>query len=333
MLKGGLDGATLQSDLDKKGLHAKKKTKSTSYPERQLAELLKNQSLEIPHTKHHLIIGDSRDMPETADASVHLVVTSPPYPMIDIWDELFEEMGCPDFDTMHAYLAQVWKECYRVLVDGGIACINIGDALRKIDGKFQLYSNHVKVTQECEALGFTSLPYILWKKPTTRPNAFLGSGLLPPNAYITQDCEFILIFRKGRPRRFPPKDLYRYASHYKLDERNAWFTQIWQLPGARQENHYLSRRVAAFPEEIAYRLIRMFSIIGDIVLDPFLGSGTTMKVALNTHRNSVGYEIDTKLIPTIKERLSIEDDMFNKYSVETFDIYHREDDMKESYKG
>ncbi|MFW9831496.1 MAG: DNA-methyltransferase [Candidatus Thorarchaeota archaeon] len=315
----------MQTEL-KKTKQSKEKAKSSSYPERQLKKMLKGESLEIPATNHHLIIGDSRSMQEISDNTVHLIVTSPPYPMIELWDDMFIDLGCHDFNEMHEYLAQVWKECYRTLVDGGIACINIGDALRKIDGNFQLYPNHAKVTEHCEAIGFTSLPYILWKKPTKRPNAFLGSGFIPPNAYITQDCEFILLFRKGLPRPFPPKDLYRYASHYSIDERNAWFTQIWELPGARQENSYLSRRIAAFPEEIAYRLIRMFSVIGDTVIDPFLGTGTTMKVAMKTHRNSIGYEIDTKLIPAIKERLAIKERRKSKsrlHKVKSVLITHR----------
>jgi site-specific DNA-methyltransferase (cytosine-N4-specific) len=249
------------------------------------------------------VLGDSRNMAEIPDASVQLVVTSPPYPMIEFWDDLFLRMGCETFDDRHRYLTEVWKECYRVLVDGGIACINVGDALRKLDDEFQLFPNHVKVIAACECLGFSSLPYILWKKPTRKPNAFLGSGFIPPNAYVSLDCEFILIFRKGQPRAFPPKDLYRYASHYTKAERDAWFTQIWKMPGVRQENAQLDRRAAAFPEEVAYRLIRMFSIMSDTVLDPFLGTGTTMKVAMQLNRNSIGYEIDERLLPTIESRL------------------------------
>jgi DNA modification methylase len=281
-----------------------RKTSKSSYPARLLKKLLKGQTFEKPPTSHHLIVGDSRNMAEVPDASVHLVVTSPPYPKIDLWDDLFHSQGLYTFDEQHEYLAEVWKECYRVLTIGGMACINIGDALRKTDGTFQLYPNHTRLTEHFERIGFTSLPYILWKKPTTKPNAFLGSGFLPPNAYVTQDCEFILVFRKGQPRVFPPKDLYRYASHYTQAERNKWFTQIWKLPGARQETSRLDRRVAAYPEEIARRLIRMFSIIGDTVIDPFVGTGTTMKVAMALNRNSIGYEIDKRLIPTIKERFA-----------------------------
>ncbi len=296
----------MQSDLENKlTSQAKRKSKSTkSYPERLLTKLLKKQPLKLPSTNHEIILGDSRNMKEIADNSIHQIITSPPYPMIELWDNLFEKMGCQTFDDMHEYLATVWQECYRILVEGGIACINIGDALRKVDGNFQLFPNHARVTQHCEELGFTSLPYILWQKPTTKPNAFLGSGFIPPNAYVCLDCEFILLFRKGGPRSFPPKELYRYASQYTMAERNAWFTQIWRLPGARQETDVLSRRVAAFPEEIAYRLIRMFSIMGDTVLDPFVGTGTTMKIAMLTHRNSYGYEIDSRLLPTVRARLA-----------------------------
>lgn len=298
----------MQSELGKRSRSSRKTQKSQSttsiYPAQLLANLLKERSLETPPTTHHVVIGDSRKMTEVPDASVHLVVTSPPYPLIELWDDLFLQMGCKSFEEMHGCLAEVWRECFRVLVDGGLACINIGDALRKVDDVFQLFPNHVKVTEACERLGFTTLPYILWKKPTRKPNAFLGSGFIPPNAYVCLDCEFILIFRKGQPRAFPPKDLVRYASHYTKAERDAWFTQIWTMPGVRQENGQLNRRAAAFPEQIAYRLIRMFSVIGDTVLDPFLGTGTTMKVAMELERNSIGYEIDKRLLPTIESRLS-----------------------------
>ena len=266
-------------------------------------------------TKHKIIYADARKMPKVKPESVDLIVTSPPYPMISMWDTMFSQMdpkietclkkedGNAAYKLMHAQLNKIWRKSSKALKKGGLACINIGDALRKIDDNFQLYPNHIKVIEHCEALGFTTLPYILWKKPTKRANAFLGSGFIPPNAYVTQDCEFILLFRKGQPRPFPPKDLIRYASHYTISERNAWFTQIWQLPGARQRNRHISRRVAAFPEEIAYRLIRMFSVIGDTIVDPFVGTGTTMKVAKDIHRNSVGYEIDKRLVPVIEQRI------------------------------
>ena len=158
-------------------------------------------------TEHKIILGNSQQMPEIADGAVQLMVTSPPYPMIQMWDALFakadpkiaelwqkletysrEETVGQIYDAMHDYLAKVWRETWRVLVDEGIACINIGDAIRTINGKFKLYPNHARITEICEKIGFTTLPYILWKKPTTKPKykgkgAFLGSGFLPPNRH------------------------------------------------------------------------------------------------------------------------------------------------------
>ena len=127
--------------------------------------------------------------------------------------------------------------------------------------------------------------------------AFLGSGFLPPNAYVTLDCEFILLFRKGKLRKFQPKDALRYESAFTKKQRDEWFSQIWSFKGTRQTASELERRTAAYPEEIAERLIRMFSVKGETVLDPFLGSGTTVKVAIENERNSIGYETDKNLLP------------------------------------
>jgi DNA modification methylase len=265
-------------------------------------------------------------MPEIESGSVQLMVTSPPYPMIAMWDEQFKSYQkiselwqkldvCGDeatvrqiYDAMHENLAKVWVETYRALCDGGIACINIGDATRSIAGKFQLFPNHARITEICEKIGFITLPYILWKKPTNKPKyngkgAFLGSGFLPPNAYVTLDCEFILLFRKGSLRRFEPKDKQRYDSAFTKAQRDEWFSQIWTLKGTRQTANELERRTASYPEEIAERLIKMFSIKGETVLDPFLGSGTTTKVALANDRNSIGYEVDAKLLQTIRKKI------------------------------
>jgi modification methylase len=279
------------------------------------------------YTQHRIILGNSQQMSELADGSVQLMVTSPPYPMIQMWDRLFAkadpkiaeiwrklEENCNEADVgqiynaMHENLAKVWQETYRVLVYGGIACINIGDATRTINGKFQLYPNHSRITEFCEKIGFTTLPYILWKKPTTKPmykgkGAFLGSGFLPPNAYVTLDCEFILLFRKGKLRKFPPKDALRYESAFTKKERDEWFSQIWSLKGTRQTTTELERRTAAYPEEIAERLIRMFSVKCELVLDPFLGSGTTTKIAMRNERNSIGYEADENLLPLITKKI------------------------------
>jgi site-specific DNA-methyltransferase (cytosine-N4-specific) len=277
-----------------------------------------------------IILGNSQQMPELIDSSIQLMITSPPYPMIKMWDTQFgrinpqiatlwhdlgahgrEETVTQIYDAMHEDLAKVWREAFRVLVDGGIACINIGDATRTINGKFRLFPNHSRIIEHCEKTGFTALPYILWKKPTTKPKykgkgAFLGSGFLPPNAYVTLDCEFILIFRKGKLRKFAPHDPRRYDSVFTKKQRDEWFTQIWDITGTRQTTSQLERRIAAFPDEIVSRLIRMFSLKGETVLDPFLGSGTTTKIAMQNERDSIGYETDESLLPLIKKKTSDE---------------------------
>ena len=281
-------------------------------------------------TEHTIFIANSQQMPELADSSIHLMVTSPPYPMIKMWDSQFaeinpqiatlwqkleadgeEETVTQIYDAMHEALARTWRETYRVLVDGGIACINIGDATRTVNGKFRLFPNHSRVIEHCEKTGFTTLPYILWKKPTTKPKykgkgAFLGSGFLPPNAYVTLDCEFILLFRKGKLRKFPPKDPCRYDSAFTKQQRDEWFTQIWDVLGTCQTTSQSERRTAAYPDEIVNRLIRMFSVKGDTILDPFLGSGTTIKIAIRNERNSIGYETDETLLPLIKTKINSE---------------------------
>src|SRR5438094_5499537 len=257
---------------------------------------------------YRVVIGDSRRMRELADHSVHLVVTSPPYPMVSIWDDFFREESAESYDQMHDYLNKAWKEVKRVLVPGGIACVNIGDATRTKDGVFHLYPNHSRVIESFEQLGLVTLPSYRSKKPTTKPRykgkgAFLGSGFLPPNACVTLDMEFILIFRKGNLRSFEPKDPKRYGSKFTKKERDEWFSQVWTVTGARQTQGGLERRVAAFPEEIPRRLIRMFSIEGDLVLDPFLGSGTTLKAAMDLGRRFIGYERLEDFSGIIKERM------------------------------
>ncbi len=282
------------------------------------------------HTEHKIILANSQQMPEIADSTVQLMVTSPPYPMIRMWDPQFsminpqiatlwqklettsrEQIVMQIYDTMHETLARTWHETYRVLAHGGIACINIGDATRTLNGKFRLFPNHSRIIEHCTKIGFTALPYILWKKPTSKPKykgkgAFLGSGFLPPNAYVTLDCEFILIFRKGKLRVFAPHDNCRCESAFTKKQRDEWFTQIWEIKGIRQTENKLERRIAAFPDEIADRLIRMFSVKGDTVLDPFLGSGTTTKLAMQNERNSIGYETDEALLPLIKKKINFE---------------------------
>ncbi len=263
-------------------------------------------------------------MHPVADDSIDMVVTSPPYPMIEMWDPQFLALeplvgtalsdgeGVRAFELMHAVLDEVWRECHRVLRPGGLACINVGDATRKIGGEFRLFSNHSRILQAFPRLGFSVLPDILWRKPTNAPNKFLGSGMLPAGAYVTYEHEYILILRKGIQRTFLPADkARRRRSAFFWEERNAWFSDLWvDLLGARQRlgttrvNGLDARaRSAAFPFELAYRLIQMHSLIGDTVLDPFLGMGTTTAAAIASGRSSIGFEIEDSLERPIRNAI------------------------------
>jgi len=248
----------------------------------------------VPHSRTvsvRLLHGDARRLDGIPDGSVHLVVTSPPYPMIPQWDELFRQLGANEYPAMTRILEDAWRACHRVLVPGGILSVNIGDALRTTHGEFRLWPNHAETLVAAERVGFRPLPYLLWKKPTNKPNAFLGSGFLPPNAYVTLDCEFILLFRKGGLRRLPSHDPRREESRFSRAERDRWFSQVWSdVRGAPQRTAH--GRSAAFPLAIPERLVRMFSLAGDTVLDPFAGTGTTLEAALRWGRNAIGVEWD-----------------------------------------
>jgi modification methylase len=221
--------------------------------------------------------------------------------MIPQWDALFRRLGATTYRAMLDVLEDAWRACHRVLVPGGILAINIGDALRTTDGAFRLWSNHAETLVAAERAGFRPLPYVLWKKPTNKPNAFLGSGFLPPNAYVTLDCEFILLFRKGDLRGLPAHDRRRRASRFSKPERDRWFSQIWgDVRGAPQRT--AGRRTGAFPPAIPERLVRMFSLVGDTVLDPFAGTGTTLEAASRWGRNAVGVEWDPEIYARLAAR-------------------------------
>lgn len=269
-------------------------------------------------TTHKVLFKSSISMDEIESGSINLVVTSPPYPMIKMWDKMFckqntkidkalqEKNGAAAFELMHRELDKVWKECYRVFKPGGILCINVGDATRKIANNFQLYSSHSRILNYCRSINFHNLPNIIWRKTTNAPNKFMGSGMYPPGAYVTLEHEHILIFRKGEIRKFNPKEekQKREQSAFFWEERNRWFSDVWtDITGIAQNinDKDLRKRSAAFPFELVYRLINMFSVIDDVVLDPFMGTGTTMAAAAVCQRNSIGYEIEKSLQKTISK--------------------------------
>jgi DNA modification methylase len=267
-------------------------------------------------TTHQVLFATSADMADLPSASVDLVVTSPPYPMIAMWDEMFAQQdshiapalaandGCKAFEQMHRVLDRVWAEVARVLKPGGFTCINIGDATRSLAGEFRLYPNHARIADQFGRLGFTVLPSILWRKPTNAPTKFMGSGMLPAGAYVTLEHEHILVFRKGSKREFKTVQdkRRRHQSAIFWEERNAWYSDVWfDVRGSLQAlaSEAGRPRSAAFPFEIPYRLINMYSVKEDMVLDPFWGTGTTTIAAMTAGRHSIGYEIDRSLDNTL----------------------------------
>ena len=259
-------------------------------------------------TTHKILFQDSRELSEIPSESVDLVVTSPPYPMIAMWDELFGNQN-PDiqdaltngdgnqaYALMHEILDSVWDEVFRVLKNGRFACINIGDATRTVKGNFCLYPNHARILTYLLKIGFLALPDILWRKQANTPNKFMGSGMLPAGAYVTLEHEYILIVRKGSKRIFnsEKEKQNRRESALFWEERNIWYSDIWfDVKGTTQKLNKTSRdRSGAYPFELVYRLINMYSVKNDVILDPFLGTGTTTAATMASGRNSIGVEID-----------------------------------------
>ena len=279
-------------------------------------------------TIHMLLCGDSKTNMNCIETnSVQLIVTSPPYPMIQMWDAMFIEQN-PEiapflqdnprmaFGAMHALLDEVWKECDRVLVDGGFICINIGDAVRTFHEKFEMFPNHLRILEFFYKKGYSVLPDIHWRKPTNAPNKFMGSGMYPAGAYVTYEHEYILIFRKGCNRKFSDADkMVRRESCYFWEERNVWFSDLWEIKGTSQ--HILNiegrEKSASFPFEIPYRLVNMYSIKGDTVVDPFCGFGTTMLACMASNRSSISIDISQDIIDSTLKKIGYAQKSLNKY--------------------
>jgi site-specific DNA-methyltransferase (adenine-specific) len=243
---------------------------------------------------HRLINGDARDLSFLEDESVHLAITSPPYWNLKRYNENPGQLGhVDDYELFLDELEKVWKHIFRVLVPGGRLVCVVGDVCvsRREYGRHLVFPLHADICVRCRKIGFDNLNPIIWHKISNASyeiqngSKFLGKPY-EPNAIIKNDIEFILMQRKPGGYR-KPTGIQREKSKIEKNNFNKWFQQIWDITGASTKIH-----PAPFPMELASRLIRMFSFTGDIVLDPFCGSGTSMMAALKSDRNSIGIEID-----------------------------------------
>ncbi|TRZ79865.1 site-specific DNA-methyltransferase, partial [bacterium] len=256
-------------------------------------------------TNHKIIIGDSRDMTELQDKSVHLVITSPPYWQLKDYGNTNQIGFDNSYEEYINNLNLVWKECFRVLNDGCRLCVNIGDQFARsvYYGRYKVIPIRTEIIKFCEIQGFDYMGAIIWQKVTTTNTTggatIMGSFPYPRNGIIKIDYEFILIFKKTGKAPIVSREI-REKSKMSKEEWNQYFTGHWNFNGVKQDKH-----LAMYPEELPKRLIKMFSFIDDTILDPFLGSGTTTLVAKNLDRNSVGFEINKNFLPTIEEKIGI----------------------------
>jgi len=265
-------------------------------------------------TNHKIIIGDSRCMKEIRDKSVHLVITSPPYWQLKDYGN-GNQIGYNDtYEEYINNLNLVWSECHRILHDGCRLCINIGDQFARsvYYGRYKIIPIRTEIIKFCENMGFDYMGAIIWQKVTTCNTSggatIMGSFPYPRNGIVKLDYEFILIFKKYGTSPVVSKET-KEQSRMTIEEWNQYFSGHWNFPGEKQDKH-----LAMFPEELPRRLTRMFSFIGETVVDPFLGSGTTSLAAKNLDRNSIGYEINPQYMPVIFDKLGFRQDELFKYT-------------------
>lgn len=276
---------------------------------RAKAEAL-SRSPEILNTAHRIISGDARIMPELSKReSVHLVVTSPPYWTLKKYDGAAgaDQLGhVSDYQLFLAELSKVWERCLDLLVPGGRLCVVVGDVCisRRKGGRHFVVPLHADISVQCRNMGFDYLTPILWYKIANAATEVEGNGSpflgkpYEPNGIIKNDVEYILMLRKPGSYRSPTEE-QRLLSLIDKEDHSRWFRSIWSDIGgaSRHLGH-----PAPYPVEVAYRLIRMFSFVGDTVLDPFLGTGTSTEAAIKASRSSIGYEIEPTYIKTVASR-------------------------------
>lgn len=273
-------------------------------------------TIERRSTTHKLFQRDARELDEIDDNSVHLVLTSPPYWKLKEYPANAKQLGAVgDYDEFHNELDRIWEHCFRVLVSGGRLVCVVGDvciARKKNKGRHMVVPLHADISVRCRRIGFDYLTPILWHKianaayEVENGSSFLGKPF-EPNAIIKNDIEYILMLRKPGGYR-KPSDEQRRLSKISKEDHAKWFRSFWtDVPGASTREH-----PAPFPLELAYRLVRMFSFTGDTVLDPFVGTGTTLLAAVRCNRSSIGIEIEPKYVRMAAECLSHEaSDLFS----------------------
>ena len=258
-------------------------------------------------TKHKIIIGDSRDMSEISEESVQLILTSPPYWQLKDYGG-DNQIGFNDsYEDYINNLNLVWNGCHRILEKGCRLCVNIGDQFARsvYYGRYKVIPIRTEIIRFCETVGFDYMGAIIWQKVTTCNTTggatIMGSFPYPRNGILKIDYEFILIFKKHGKANHVSKEI-KEKSKMTKEEWNEFFTGHWNFSGEKQDKH-----IAMFPLELPRRLIKMFSFVGDTVLDPFLGSGTTALAAKQLERNSIGYEINGDFLPVIKDKIGFTD--------------------------
>jgi modification methylase len=277
--------------------------------DKRLVGLIENAVRRVP-TSHSINLGDARTMGTFDEGSVHLVITSPPYWTLKEYRQSEGQMGhIENYDEFLKELDRVWMHCYRALVPGGRLICVVGDiclSRRKNNGRHTVVPLHASIQEHCRKIGFDNLAPIIWHKianavyEVENGSGFLGKPY-EPNAVIKNDIEFILMQRKSGGYRAPDVPT-RILSLISDENHKEWFQQIWMgLTGASTRHH-----PAPYPVELAERLIRMFSFVGDVVLDPFLGTGTTTIAAAKFGRNSIGFEIDPNYLDLAHKRIANE---------------------------
>jgi DNA modification methylase len=275
--------------------------------DKKLTSLIEQSLPQIPST-HDLFLGDARDLAEVGPESVHLILTSPPYWTLKEYNKTAGQLGyVEDYEQFLCELDKVWRRCFEALVPGGRLICVVGDvclARRKNGGRHTVVPLHASIQEHCRSIGFDNLAPIIWHKIANAVLEAEGNGApfmgkpYEPNGVIKNDIEFILMQRKPGGYRTP--DLAtKILSVIPEAYHREWFQQIWTgLTGASTRHH-----PAPYPVELASRLIRMFSFVGDTVLDPFLGTGTTTLAAANCGRNTIGYEIDSDYLAYAHKRI------------------------------